>query len=366
MAVLTRRTAWRRWEWWFPAAALGAEALQQGLLGGIEPVSFLLAGVPPLAAASRGPRTTALLALVCLAFQLAFSALRPGHLVEEHHLSLYLATALIGAASTWLARQRQRAQQRVRRADAVAEAMQRTLLHPVPPLVGHLRAAGFHAAGAGGAPVGGDLYDVCETPFGVRAIIGDVRGKGIGAVRTTAAVLGAFRVSAHEWPDLALLAQRLELGLARSRRGLDADPELFVTALLLEFPAGSDEVRLVDRGHPRPIVLGPGGVRPLETATAPPLGLGWLLPDRAATAVTHRLRPGEVLVAHTDGISEARNADGTFYPVLDRLAARFGGGGHDPAEVAGFLGDDTARWSRSRDDDQAVLAFKPAVLALGC
>ncbi|MGI5447541.1 hypothetical protein ACQEVM_17530 [Streptomyces sp. CA-243310] len=53
--------------------------------------------------------------------------------------------------------------------------MQRTLLRAVPPRLAHVRAAGYYAAGEGGALVGGDLYDLCETPFGVRVVIGDVR-----------------------------------------------------------------------------------------------------------------------------------------------------------------------------------------------
>jgi serine phosphatase RsbU (regulator of sigma subunit) len=200
---------------------------------------------------------------------------------------------------------------------------------------------------------------VCETPFGVRALIGDVKGKGLGAVQTVAAVLGSFRVSAHEWQSLTGLAERLELGIARnSPAGDEGDPELFVTALVLEFPPDGGTVRIVDRGHPPPLVVGPHGARRLTTAPGLPLGLGGLAAGGDDTTV-HPLGPGDVLVVHTDGVSEARDANGVFYPVLGRLADRFRGGRPpDPEAVVSFVRTDAERWSASADnDDRAVLAL---------
>lgn len=348
------------WVWWLPFAVVVADVIVELILRGREPVSFLLIGVPPLAAATRGPRGTALSAVVCLGLQMLFAARRPGHFHEQHHIALYVGTLLIGIASTALAWQRERVRQQLIRANSVAEAMQRGLLRPVPRRLGQVRAAGFYAAGEGGTLVGGDLYDVCVTPFGVRVIIGDVRGKGLGAVQTVAAVLGSFRVCAHEWQDLGRLAERLELSIARNAPvGDENDPELFVTALVLEFPPTGGEVRIVDRGHPAPVVVGPDGARRLVTAPALPLALGGLSPGGAAETTVHPLRPGEVVVVYTDGVSEARNAQGAFYPVLERLAKRFGGGGAgpDPADVVSFVRADTERWSKECDDDQAVLAL---------
>nr|WP_244190516.1 SpoIIE family protein phosphatase [Streptomyces caeruleatus] len=137
-------------------------------------------------------------------------------------------------------------------------------------------------------------------------------------------MLGSFRVSAHEWQSLSRLAERLELSIARnSPAGDDGDPELFVTALVLEFPPDGGEVRIVDRGHPAPLVVGPQGARRLVTAPGLPLGLGGLAAGGdGADTTAHPLRPSEVLVLHTDGVSEARDADGVFYPVQERLGER--------------------------------------------
>ncbi|WP_351222357.1 SpoIIE family protein phosphatase [Streptomyces sp. NPDC002133] len=71
-----------------------------------------------------------------------------------------------------------------------------------------------------------------------------------------------------------------------------------------------------------------------------------------------------MLVVHTDGVSEARDAAGTFYPVVERLAERFGGArSPDPEAIVAFLRSDTKRWAADAvdtDDDQAVLAPTPA------
>ncbi|MEV4916855.1 PP2C family protein-serine/threonine phosphatase [Streptomyces tirandamycinicus] len=352
------------WVWWLPLAAVVVDVAVNLTIGRGEPVSFLLVAVPPLAAATRGPRGTALSAAVCLGLQMWMATRRPGHFGEPHHVALYATTLVVGVASIALAWQRERTRRDLIRAHSVAEAMQRTLLRPVPPRLGPVRAAGFYEAGEGGTLVGGDLYDVCETPFGVRAIIGDVRGKGLDAVQTVAAVLGSFRVSAHEWKNLSSLAERLELSIARnSPAGGEGDPELFVTALVLEFPPGGGEVRVVDRGHPSPLLIGPRGARRLVTAPGLPLGLGGLAPTTDGDDITvHPLEPGEVLVVITDGVSEARNADGVFYPVLRRLAERFGDDpAPDPEEVVSFVRTDSERWSaRSDGDDRAVLAFSLA------
>ncbi|MEV6397046.1 PP2C family protein-serine/threonine phosphatase [Streptomyces sp. NPDC051907] len=355
-----RPRAARSWLWWLPLAVMAVDVSVEAVVHSREPVSFMLTGVPPLAAATRGPRATAGFTAVCIALEMGMAARRAGHFAEQHHVALYCATLVVGAASVALSAQRVRAQASLIHARTVAEAMQFALLRPVPRTLGPLSIAGHYAAGEGGTLVGGDLYEICETPFGVRAIIGDVRGKGLDAVQTVSAVLGSFRVSAHEWQDLSQLAERLELSIARnSPAAPTADGELFCTALLLEFPPGAGEVRIVDRGHPPPVLIGGSGARWLPTAPSLPLGLGELSPKRAEITV-HPLRPGELVVTYTDGVSEARNESGEFYPVLDRVSERFGGRLlPDPAAVVSFVRADAERWSAGADtDDQAMLAIR--------
>ncbi len=69
--------------------------------------------------------------------------------------------------------------------------------------------------------IGGDLYVVQDTPHGVRVLVGDVRGKGLGAVSAVCADLGAFRYAADEAEDLPRVVDALEWALPREggRRG---------------------------------------------------------------------------------------------------------------------------------------------------
>ncbi|WP_406344443.1 PP2C family protein-serine/threonine phosphatase [Streptomyces sp. NBC_01578] len=352
----------RTWAWWLPLLLMTVDVVVDlVLVRSREPLSFLLIGAPPLAAATRSPRHTAGITVVCLGLEMWMASRRPGHFGEQHHLALYTATVLIGIASVALSRQRIRAEASLVRARSVAEAMQMTVLRPFPERLGPVQAAGFYQAGEGGTLVGGDFYELCETPFGVRVILGDVRGKGLDAVQTVATVLGSFRVSAHEWRDLSRLAERLELSIARNTGCPDGDEELFVTALLLEFPPDGGSVRIVDRGHPSPLMLTPHGAQRLHTTPGLPLGLGELGPMRAEVT-THPLRTGEVILLYTDGVSEARNAGGEFYPVIDRLTDHFGDGHRalDPEALVSFLKADTDRWSVGADDDRAVIALRLA------
>ena len=57
------------------------------------------------------------------------------------------------------------------------------ILSPIGPKIGQLTIAGRYLSASAAADIGGDLYEALSTPYGVRMIIGDVRGKGIDAVR---------------------------------------------------------------------------------------------------------------------------------------------------------------------------------------
>lgn len=372
-----------RWVWWAPFAVILVDVVFELTLPTKFASGFLLIAVPVLAAFTRPARTVAGLVVLALGLEVLF-AWRYDHFDELHHVGLYIATAIIGAISVELARQRQRDARNLVMAHSVAEALQLMLLRPVPARLGPVRAAGYYEAADRRALVGGDLYELLETPFGVRVVIGDVRGKGLPAIQHVGTLLGSFRDAAHGVPDLVGLADHMERRLVRDTAGgagpeagpgtgsgtapgaqadNGPDTELFVTALLLEFPPDRREVRIVDRGHPAPILLSRGRVSRLALRPGVPLGLGAL--TDAATAVTgattHPLGPGDVLVLHTDGVSEARDPQGVFYPIEERLSVRFGGRDRvDPAVLAAFVRDDLAEYSEGTCDDVALIAVTRA------
>ncbi|MEU2991350.1 PP2C family protein-serine/threonine phosphatase [Streptomyces griseoincarnatus] len=224
---------------------------------------------------------------------------------------------------------RRRMLREVRHAHRIAEAAQSALLRPPPPRVEGLAVAAVHLSADRGARIGGDLYEVTATEHGVRAVIGDVRGHGLGAVRTGAAVLGSFREAAHDEKTLAGVLRRLERAMDRHLRewahsghpAPDGAPsaEEFVTVLLLEIhPDG--EVHALNCGHPWPYRLTGAGAEPLAHGDPlPPLGL-FPLPGELPATACGRLLPGDILVLHTDGAEEARDTDGRFFPLGDVLA----------------------------------------------
>ncbi|MGW0839360.1 PP2C family protein-serine/threonine phosphatase [Streptomyces sp. NPDC002787] len=259
----------------------------------------------------------------------------------------------------------------VRRSDArlatareIAEAAQRAVL-PVPQeRIGGLEIAARYEAAQAGASIGGDLYAVQDSPHGVRLIVGDVRGKGLGAVSAVAVLIGAFREAAEQESTLEAVAQRLERALAReaarreaARRDGTVEYEGFVTAVLAEFPHDAGRARIVNRGHPSPLLLYADGT--LRTLDAPqpalPLGMDDLgtWPDRAEET---GFPPGATLLFYTDGLSEARDSHGVFYDPAERLSGRTFPG---PRALLTTLADEVRRHTGDRTtDDMALLAIR--------
>ncbi len=222
-----------------------------------------------------------------------------------------MGSAALAGFAVLSASVRLRREERIRRVTEVAAVAQAAILHPVPAQVGGLVMASRYVSATTDALVGGDLYDVVAIPAGVRIIVGDARGKGLAALRTSAAVLSAFR---HTAP-------RAESGLDDVARGIDGaittvlQDEDFVTAVLCELHPDC-RLDLVLCGHPAPLRLRPGR-EPVEVGsyTSPPFGIG--IDPRVES---HALRPGERLLFYTDGLIEARDRHGNFFDLIAAAA----------------------------------------------
>lgn len=239
----------------------------------------------------------------------------------------------------------------------VAEAAQRAVLPAPPQRIGPLTIAARYQAAQSEARIGGDAYAVQRTPFGVRLLIADVRGKGMGAVSAVSVLLGAFREAAEQEPDLTTVADRMEHALLRESEQTSEEDRLegFITALICEVLPGGSGLRLLDCGHPAPYLCHGGAVRPLESRDPGlPLGIGTL--GAARTAPDDWPFPaGSTLLLITDGVTEARNEAGTFYDPAVQLAGR--GPFRGPEELIDVLVREVERWTGGpRDDDMAVLA----------
>ncbi|KJY41724.1 membrane protein [Streptomyces sp. NRRL B-1568] len=245
---------------------------------------------------------------------------------------------------------------RLQSARRVALAVQRAVLPHPPTAIGPLRIAVRYQSAVKDAQIGGDLYGVLDTPYGVRCLVGDVRGKGMEAVKAVDVALGAFREAAEEEPTLVRVADRLDRSLLREakRRTGPEQTEGFVTAVLAEFPYSGDELRLVNRGHPAPLLLCGGRVRSVEPSEpALPLTLGEMGPGEGR-ADTVPFPPGTTLLLYTDGLTEARDRAGAFYDPGNRLTGRDFSG---PDALLDALLTDVRHHTGGRiTDDMALLA----------
>ncbi|MGK3942567.1 PP2C family protein-serine/threonine phosphatase [Streptomyces caeruleatus] len=312
-------------------------------------IGFLLGAIPPLAVLSYGPLATAVLgALVVVVLNVP--ALRLNNPGNTDLLTVVFVAALSVLVS--FVRSRRDAQLVTER--AVAEAAQRAVAPPLPERVAGVRCAGLYRAAQSGTLVGGDFFDVREGPCGVRAVMGDVQGHGLSAVATVASLLGAFREAVLDRPDPESVAARLDRRLVVDSAAV-RHSELFATAVVLEFGAGSTAVRIVACGQTGPVLLRDGRAVELDVPVGTPLGIG-LSDASPPTGVSVSLRPGDRLFLASDGVWEARNADGAFYPLLDRIAGFAG----DLPELVERVWADLVRFAPDLQDDVTMLVLAPA------
>nr|WTB35028.1 serine/threonine-protein phosphatase [Streptomyces sp. NBC_00830] len=313
----------------------------------------LLNVAPALAAAMFSVAGTLGIGLLTLIAGFAISA--ADHTLDRTPGIFTLITvAAVTLAATYGSRVRQDRERTLAEVCAVAETAQHVLLRPVPQHLGHIDVEVLYQAAAAQACVGGDFYEAMQTPYGVRLIIGDVRGKGLPAVEVASVILSTFRVLRMSAPDLPSLAGQMETVMSHYSRDVPGDAlERFVTILLVEIPAGEPIARLVNCGHPAPLLLHGGEVREVEpSAPSPPINMADLLGDHYQVD-TIPFTIGDRLPLYTDGVSETRDGIGTFYPLAQRV--------HrwalaPPRQLLDHLHQDLRAYVHgTRDDDLAAL-----------
>jgi serine phosphatase RsbU (regulator of sigma subunit) len=212
---------------------------------------------------------------------------------------------------------------------------------------------------------GGDICDVIRTPFGLRVLVGDVMGTGADASNAGNELVAAWRVIAAVEPSLAGVAVRLHRLVAGS-----PDPDRFVTAFLVNFD-GSPWAEYVCCGHPPPLLLSGFTATYVDVCqAAPPLGLldmaeGWCSPG------TFRFGAADRLLLYTDGVTEARDCRGDFFPLAGHAARALRTGCDDDealldallAALRGHVGEDTS--ASAPDDVLLMLVNAQATLCGG-
>lgn len=256
-----------------------------------------------------------------------------------------IAIVLITVVSAAITGRQQRTDVALAHTKAIADMTQDVILRPLPPRIGRLALAARYVSADPYAHIGGDFYEVVSTPDRLRLVIGDVQGKGLPAVQIMALALGIFREAAHWEPDLESVVTRMDRRLAQ-----ELAPEQFVTAIVAEISPASGTAKFICCGHPPPFIILPGTVALYPFRPGLPLGIG--LGRAGGKPMRAAFKPGHMLLFYTDGASEARDAAGEFFPLLERVSH------HDPEDLVAGLAAEVAEHAKGARDDMALLAVR--------
>ena len=246
----------------------------------------------------------------------------------------------------------------------LAEVLQTSLRPASLPSVPRVRLAARSLPAGQGSEVSGDFYDVHQALGGDWAfVLGDVAGKGVhAAVVTSMARYTVRTLSAQGWSAKQVLEQLNQALL------VEGEPERFCTVVygrITEVDPDDSATRppgvriaVALGGHPAPLVRRADGR--VEAIGRPGTALG-IVSSIDIEEVTVDLGPGEVMVAFTDGVTEARR-DGVEFGE-ERLAwtlasAAPGLRGHTGRAAAALVAEATAdrvmdavtRFAHTRDD----------------
>jgi serine phosphatase RsbU (regulator of sigma subunit) len=213
----------------------------------------------------------------------AAPAVRVGQLVREQEAEI---------------RSRERLEQEL----AVARLIQQNFLpRALPEAPGWSVAADYRPA----REVGGDFYDFIDLPGGrLGIVVGDVTDKGVPAALVMAATRSVLRASAQRLVEPGAVLQRVNEHLVP-----DIPQNMFVTCLYGVLELESGRLVFANAGHNLPMVAAGGAVTELM-ARGMPLGL---MSDMIYEETEAVLEPGAHLLLYSDGVTEARNADGEHF-----------------------------------------------------
>lgn len=167
--------------------------------------------------------------------------------------------------------------------------------------------------------VGGDVFDYAVNGATAHVAVLDAMGHGLEASLLAAVAIGAYRQARRRGRGLECTFADMDEAVARQ-----FGPERFVTGVLGELDVRTGRLRWVNAGHPHPLLLRRNKVvKDLDCEPTLPVGLG----GTVAAVGEESLEPGDRLLLYTDGVVEARSAEGEFFgrrrlaELLEREAA---------------------------------------------
>jgi len=237
----------------------------------------------------------------------------------------------------------------------IAGTLQRSLLPPKLPDIGHFSVAATYKTPGDTVLVGGDFYDLFPLRGpGWGVAIGDVQGKGSGAATLTALARYTVRAGALTLRNPKQVLRTLNEAVLRE------SSDRFLTIALLTLQPARDGLRgrLCLAGHPKPFIV--RGTGEVEQIGRPGTLLG-VVEDVDLAVVTFDLRPGDYIVLFTDGLIEARRDADQFGNdgVREVLGSCVG---LTPGQVISALEEAVTAFGRGEPrDDMAILVLgRPA------
>ncbi len=330
------------------AATLGLAAIIDLFFGTEASLVVTLVFGPFVACALISARDTAIVAVSAIVMSVLLGW-PDGTVGTSAQLVRVAAVSVGGGLAVWLAVQRTHKEAKLLAVTRVAEAAQQTILHPLPAEINGVRLAARYVSASAEARVGGDFYDATATPWGLRLVVGDVRGKGLEAVRMASALLGEFRSRSGSEPDLATLVSLVD---AAGARNTDGSGEEFATAVFVELNNGS--VTTVRCGHPLPLLAAGGHVEAWPVAVSLPLCFG-----STPVAETHPLPAGAQVLYYSDGAFEGRDRYGREFDLAASFAIH-AAKSSEGAVLDGILGDLQRHCVRGIDDDVVLVLVQAA------
>lgn len=270
------------------AARVGGAILSAGEVAVLADDGLLEDGRLALPVVGRRGR----LAILALAEREVRGGTAPFTSTDLDTLSLYAAQAAVALENATLHGEALERERLERELELAASIQQQLLPASFPAPFGFEIAARSDAC----RHVGGDVYDVVCTDRGTVLMLADVAGKGVPAALMASSLHAVVHVLAAECRGIGELAQRLHEHL------ITATPANKFATAFMACLMENGVLEYSSAGHnPALLVLADGRVELLEPA-GPPLGL---LPDSSYASQRAWLPPGALLVAYTDGLSEA-------------------------------------------------------------
>jgi sigma-B regulation protein RsbU (phosphoserine phosphatase) len=200
--------------------------------------------------------------------------------------------------------------------------------------------------------VGGDYFDVIPLDGCVGIAIADVAGKGIGAAMLMSNLQAMLQVRSSDAASPAELLEKMNVDLIRR-----VGEGRFITLFYLTLDPETGKVRYSNAGHNPPYLLRlDGGIDDLQASGMP---LGILADIRYETSDTE-VKPGEVLLLYSDGITECMNSAGDMFgeAKLKETLARSAQGDAHSIRGAIFSAVDTFRENEPYSDDMTLIVLK--------